>query len=68
MNQCVDFNENWYRHSSKGAFSDLLKSGQYDLFSAFHANELLCYYTLDMFLAHTWINIGNMDTVTINDE
>ena len=68
MNQCIDFNENWYRNSSKVAFSDLLKLGRYDLFSAFYANELLIYYTLDMFLAHSWINIGNIDTVTIIDE
>ena len=68
MNQCIDFNENQYRQSLNGAFLDLLKSGWYDLFSAFYANELLGYYALDMFLAYSWINIGNMDTVTINDE
>ena len=39
----------------------------------FQLSMLMCffnlgYYTLDMFLAYSWINIGNMDTVTINDE
>ena len=68
MNQCIDFNENWYRQSSKGFFTSLLKSGQYDLYSAFYANELLSDNMLDMFLAYSYINNGNMDMVTINDE
>ena len=68
MNQCIDFNENWYRESLKGVYTGLLKLGQYDLYSAFYANEILGYNMIDMFLAYSYINNGNMDMVTINDE
>ena len=68
MNQCIDFNENWYRHSSDGVYTSLLKSGHYDLYSTFYANELLSYNMRDMFLAYSYMNNGNIDMVTINDE